>query len=84
MIKYYIPHRCPVCNGTMIVSAGFYDSTSGYITTNAVNEPCRSCAHTGIVWSEYEYPSEIPITPFDTDVSKFKIIDIQKMFNNVL
>lgn len=45
------PHRCPICNGTKIVMAGFYDSTSGFSTSNTSDEPCRQCAGTGIIWS---------------------------------
>lgn len=40
------PHRCPVCNGTTIVPAGFYDS--GF---TSAHEPCRACVN-GIVWSD--------------------------------
>lgn len=46
------PHRCPICNGSGIVSPGFYNSTSGFSTSNASSEPCRQCCGTGIIWSK--------------------------------
>jgi hypothetical protein len=49
--KYSTPHMCPICKGTMKVPAGFYNSTSGFSTTNAADEPCRQCGATGILWS---------------------------------
>ena len=45
------PFRCPVCGGNGIVSAGFYNTTTGSVTISATNpETCRSCFGTGIVW----------------------------------
>ena len=44
------PHKCPVCNGTGFVGAGFY-SWGGYGSTTK-GETCRSCGGTGIVWEE--------------------------------
>lgn len=45
------PHRCPVCGGNGLVSAGFYMQTSGtWSGTSTASEQCRSCTGTGIVW----------------------------------
>jgi len=41
---------CPVCNGSGIVSFGFYTQTSGQWTSSGGTEGCRSCGGTGIVW----------------------------------
>lgn len=47
------PHRCPVCNGTGMVSAGFYSRASDQPTSTAystVPETCRSCDGKGVLW----------------------------------
>lgn len=63
------PFKCPVCNGTKVVPNGFYNSTSGYYTTNSTTpEPCQSCNGTGIVWSE-ELPRSILFNTFDPSPS---------------
>jgi len=42
------PHTCPVCSGKGTVPNGFY-SKMGTQTTNAAEEPCKSCVN-GIIW----------------------------------
>lgn len=49
-----IPFRCPVCQGSCLVSrppyvAGDVDS---WITSTTVVYECKACNGTGIVWSE--------------------------------
>lgn len=45
------PHVCPVCNGNGKVPNGFYNQTSGYVSsTSTTPETCQSCHGTGIVW----------------------------------
>ena len=49
--KLESPHKCPVCNGTMVVPNGFYTQTSGqWLSTDVTPEPCRSCQGSGVVW----------------------------------
>lgn len=42
-----MPYRCPVCNGSGLVPAGFYE-----LVKDAAGPPdkCRTCHNTGIVW----------------------------------
>lgn len=45
------PHKCPVCGGNGLVSAGFYTSTTGVAATTGANpETCRSCEGEGMIW----------------------------------
>jgi hypothetical protein len=56
------PYTCPVCNGRKRVPSGFYN-TSGFGTSStAVDEECRTCNGSGIVWG----PSESPQTNYPT------------------
>ena len=50
------PHRCPLCNGTGFVPAGFYSAigVNSFPTTNTAPEQCRSCSGLGILWSDDE------------------------------
>jgi hypothetical protein len=41
------PYKCPVCDGTGKVPAGFYNE--GYGSTNACPEQCQTCKGIGIV-----------------------------------
>ena len=41
--------RCPVCNGTGYVDAGFYTQTSGQWSSTGGTEQCRSCCGKGYV-----------------------------------
>jgi hypothetical protein len=43
-----VPQLCPVCRGNGLVSAGFYEQTSG-IWTGTGFEKCRSCDGKGYV-----------------------------------
>ena len=43
-----VPHRCPVCDGRGLLSAGFYSQGASSGTT--AWEACRSCTN-GIVWA---------------------------------
>lgn len=45
-----VPHRCPICNGSGIVPAGFYNQTSGHWSSTSVHEQCKQCTGTGLVW----------------------------------
>lgn len=45
------PHKCPICEGRIILPAGFYSSLPGGSSlSNATAEKCRSCNGTGIIW----------------------------------
>lgn len=51
------PHKCPVCNGTGIVSSDFYKIGTSYIgSTSNITEPCRSCNGSGIIYTYETYP----------------------------
>ena len=54
-----IPHKCPVCQGTGIVGAGFYNRGCSGFTTRTNGEQCRTCWGSGIVWEA------IPVKHFD-------------------
>jgi len=41
--------RCPICNGTGHVDAGFYTQTSGHWTSGGGFETCRSCQGHGYI-----------------------------------
>ena len=45
-----VPHRCPVCDGRGLLSAGFYSQGASTSDTTAW-EACRSCSGGGIVWA---------------------------------
>lgn len=54
-----IPHRCPICNGTCSVPAGFY--TCG-VSASTSPEPCRACKGTGVIWAGGEsYSHEVKV-----------------------
>lgn len=42
------PHRCPICNGTGLVHANFYNGST--LWDGASNMSCKSCAGSGIIW----------------------------------
>lgn len=48
-----IPHKCPVCNGTGLVSRPPYvaGDVEQWVSDQA-NHPCRPCAGSGIIWSK--------------------------------
>lgn len=48
------PHCCPVCYGRRGVPIGFYNANpnGSSSTTTTVNEPCRSCGGSGVVWEQ--------------------------------
>lgn len=43
------PHSCPVCGGKGLVMPGFY-SPWGAFGTNVVQDTCRSCGGSGVLW----------------------------------
>lgn len=48
------PHKCPICEGHGIVSAGFFirpPEVIEYASTHTTEE-CRVCNGTGIIWSK--------------------------------
>jgi len=51
IMRREIPYRCPVCNGTGMVS--FPPDIPGdlhYTTTEIKNYSCRSCNASGVIW----------------------------------
>lgn len=43
-------NKCPVCDGRGIVSNGFYNTITGYGTTNSITpDKCRSCDGVGVI-----------------------------------
>ena len=44
------PHRCPICGGSTIVPAGFYNRTGNSWSSTNTTEQCRSCKGQGIIW----------------------------------
>lgn len=47
------PHKCPICDGKGIVSAGFYfPSRTGL--SDKTSETCIQCSGSGIIWSSEE------------------------------
>ena len=45
------PHKCPVCNGTALVSYPPYVAGDcPYFTATSAPWPCRSCNGTGVIW----------------------------------
>lgn len=51
---------CPVCRGSGIVPAGFYDSTGGHTISNSIYEECRTCKGIGTVSSTSVTFRDIP------------------------
>ena len=51
-----IPHRCPVCNGTGLVSRPPYvaGDQETWVASEAGPYPCRACGGTGLVWEPTE------------------------------
>ena len=47
-----VPHRCPVCNGTGLVSVppGIAGDVTHFTTSSTGPWPCRCCNGTGILW----------------------------------
>ena len=59
-----VPYKCPVCNGTGQVPAGFYDTET---SINPQAEKCRSCEGTGIVWDKMQLsPWALQAPPYYT------------------
>ncbi len=61
-----IPHKCPICEGHGMVSAGFYESVAvvKHTTSSHSTETCRSCWGTGLLWEKekptvYIYPARL-------------------------
>jgi hypothetical protein len=46
-----VPFLCPVCQGRAVVPAGFYQGWQQGVTTDASDQPCRSCTG-GIIWGD--------------------------------
>ena len=48
-----IPHKCPVCDGTGLVSKPPWvaGDQSTWVTTELGPYPCKSCGGTGIIWT---------------------------------
>ena len=71
------PHRCPVCNGSGLVLAGFYSPPA----TSSLSDPmCRSCNGSGVLWemnpvsiptvwfpSVVEFPQDEPTVTIGSD-----------------
>lgn len=54
-----VVHRCPVCKGKGLVTAGFYSQTSGeWSSTKTASEKCRSCYGNGCIVIRGEVNSE--------------------------
>lgn len=63
-------NKCPVCEGRGIVPNGFYNTVTGYGTTNSIApDKCRSCDGVGVIHA-------IP-TPHDAKIKDVQI-DLQK------
>lgn len=47
-----IPHRCPVCNGTGLVSRppGVAGDQEEWASSSCGPYPCRSCGGSGVLW----------------------------------
>lgn len=41
------PHKCPICEGTGLVPAGFYEYLLNTISTTP--EQCKPCSGTGVI-----------------------------------
>lgn len=41
------PYKCPICNGTGIVSDDFYFAVNGYCSPTKI---CGHCQGSGIIW----------------------------------
>ena len=59
-----IANRCPVCNGTGHVSAGFYESDGYAWVSSGGWEVCRPCSGTGVVWHDESKPPAYTSNPF--------------------
>jgi hypothetical protein len=59
------PYKCPVCDGTGKVPAGFY--SNGYGSTNACPEQCQTCKGIGIVWAAVFIPSVFDHSPLNSE-----------------
>ena len=56
------PYKCPICNGTGIVSGGFYLSTNGYSTSSSTSEVCQQCQGSGIIWGVEDYNHNVLVS----------------------
>lgn len=58
------PFKCPICNGTKLVSGGFYISSMGGAGTSyAATESCKQCNGTGIIWGQDDACSATEFKP---------------------
>lgn len=72
------PHKCPICNGTGSVPAGFY--SLGTNPTTSITEQCRLCTGIGVVW--HVTPTISPESQLPSNVRAF--IGKHKLELNIL